>query len=52
MWVLIVKLLLAFTFGILMARETGLPILALCLVYFIVTTLVYIVGLYVFGATL
>lgn len=49
MWVSIVNVLLAFTVGALMARDTDLPIWILSLVYFVVTTLVHVVGLYIFG---
>lgn len=52
MWVSVFNALLDFTIGALMARDTDSPIWILCLVYFIVTTLVYIVGFYVFGVAL
>lgn len=52
MWVSIANVLLAFTVGGLMAMDTDLPIWALSLVYFVVTILLHIVGLYVFGVTL
>lgn len=48
----IISALIAFIAGELMARDTDLPILTLCLVYLIVTTLIYIVGFYVLGVTL
>lgn len=49
MWVTVISDLLAFTVGALMARDTDLPIWILSLVYFVVTTLVHVVGLYIFG---
>lgn len=49
MWVSILNALLAFTVGALMARDTDSPVWTLCLVYFIVSTLVHVVGLYIFG---
>lgn len=52
MWASIANVLLAFTVGGLMAMDTDLPIWALSLVYFVVVTLVYIAGFYVFGVTL
>ena len=45
----IISTLIAFIAGALMARDTDLPILALSLVYFVVTTLVHIVGLHFFN---
>lgn len=48
----IVTASMAFTAGALIARGTNLPIWILCLVYFIVTSLFYIVVFYVFGVTL
>lgn len=45
----IVNALLAFTVGASIARDTDLPIWALSLVYFVVTTLVHIVGLYFYN---
>lgn len=49
MWVSIVNTLMAFIVGALMARDTDLPIVILSLVYFVVSTLVHIVGLYFFN---
>lgn len=49
MWVSILNALLDFTVGALIARGTNLPIWTLCLVYFIVSTLVHSVGLYLWN---
>lgn len=49
MWVSILNALLAFTVGALMARDTDFPVWTLCLVYFIVSTLVHSVGLYLWN---
>ena len=49
MWASIVDALIGFTTGVLMARAIDLPIWILCLVYFIVSTLVHIVGLYLWN---
>ena len=46
MWVSILNALLAFTAGVLMARDTDLPIWTLCLIYLVTLTLVHVVGFY------
>ena len=51
MWVSVFNALLDFTVGVLLARDTDLPIWALCLMYLVVITLSYIIGFYVFGVT-
>lgn len=48
MWVIIINNLMAFTMGFLWSREFELPVWLTFIVYFVVTTLAYMIGFYIF----
>lgn len=48
-WLSIGTVLTCFLTGVLLGRNTDTEILILCLMYFIVTILVHLIGFYIFG---